>query len=103
MVTNRLSHTVGQWFSTSTKFVNLTEGIFFEILHTSLMLVFIAGTNILKSYQHEAGSKQALKMESTRSSETLVDFQRTTRRYIPEDGTFYNHRCENVKSYKCIA
>jgi hypothetical protein len=31
--------------------------------------------------QHEAGSKQ------TRSSETSVDFQRTARRYIPEDRT----------------
>jgi hypothetical protein len=28
-----------------------------------------------------------------------VDFQRTTRRYIPEDGTLRNHRCENLKSY----
>jgi hypothetical protein len=29
----------------------------------------------------------ALKMEATYSSETLVEFQRTTRRYIPEDIT----------------
>jgi hypothetical protein len=28
-----------------------------------------------------------------------VDFQRTTRRYIPEDITLRNHRCENLKSY----
>jgi hypothetical protein len=27
------------------------------------------------------------------------DNQRTTRRYIPEDGTLHNHRCENLKSY----
>jgi hypothetical protein len=32
----------------------------------------------------------------------LADTQRTTRRYIPEDGTLYNHRCENLKSYKSI-
>jgi hypothetical protein len=32
--------------------------------------------------------------------ETSVDFQRTTRRYIPEDRTLHNHRCENLKSYK---
>jgi hypothetical protein len=25
-------------------------------------------------------------------------FQGTTRRYIPEDRTFQNHRCENLKS-----
>jgi hypothetical protein len=33
------------------------------------------------------------------SSETSVDFQRTTRRYIPEDSTLHNYRCENLKSY----
>jgi hypothetical protein len=33
------------------------------------------------------------------SSETLVDTQRTTWRYIPEDGTLHNHRCEHLKSY----
>jgi hypothetical protein len=41
-----------------------------------------------------------LKMEATFSSETSVDFQPTTRRYIPEDRTFQCHRCENLKSYK---
>jgi hypothetical protein len=33
------------------------------------------------------------------SSETSVDFQRTTRRYIPEDRTPHNHRSENLKSH----
>jgi hypothetical protein len=37
-------------------------------------------------------------MEAMCSSETSADAQRTTRRYIPEDGTFHNHRCENLKS-----
>jgi hypothetical protein len=32
--------------------------------------------------------------------ETSVDCQRTTRRYIPEDSRFHNHRCESLKSYK---
>jgi hypothetical protein len=40
-----------------------------------------------------------LKLEETCSSETPADFQRTTRRYIPEDGTLHNHRCENLNSY----
>jgi hypothetical protein len=41
-----------------------------------------------------------LKMEAIFSSEKSVDFQRTTRRYIPEDSTLHkNHRCENLKSY----
>jgi hypothetical protein len=37
--------------------------------------------------------------EIRRSSETSDGFQRTTRRYIPEDRTLHNHRCENLKSY----
>jgi hypothetical protein len=40
-----------------------------------------------------------LKMEAICSSEASVDFQRTTRCYIPEDSILYNHRCENLKSY----
>jgi hypothetical protein len=38
-------------------------------------------------------------MEAICSSETSVEFQRTTRRYIPDDGTLHNHRCENLESY----
>jgi hypothetical protein len=38
-------------------------------------------------------------MEAICSSEMSVDIQRTTRRYIPEDGTLHNHRCENLGSY----
>jgi hypothetical protein len=41
-----------------------------------------------------------LKMEAICSSEKSVETQRTTRRHISEDGTLYNHRCENFKSYK---
>jgi hypothetical protein len=40
-----------------------------------------------------------MKMEATCSSETSVDFQRTTRRYIPEERTFLylriSHDCQN--------
>jgi hypothetical protein len=43
-----------------------------------------------------------LKMEATCSSETSVDLQWTTRRYIPEDRTLYNHRCESLKPYMNI-
>jgi hypothetical protein len=39
-----------------------------------------------------------LKME-TCCSKTSAGIQRTTRRYIPEDGTHHNHRCQNLKSY----
>jgi hypothetical protein len=50
-----------------------------------------------------AGSSLAnfstLKMEVIRSSETLVQFTRSTRRHIPEDGILHSHRRENLKSY----
>jgi hypothetical protein len=41
-----------------------------------------------------------LKMEAIYSSDTSVEFQRTTSRFIPEGSTLHNHRCENLKS--CI-
>jgi hypothetical protein len=40
-----------------------------------------------------------LNMEASCSSETSVDFQLTKRRYIPENRTLHNHRCDNLKSY----
>jgi hypothetical protein len=39
------------------------------------------------------------KIDEMCSSKTSVDFQRTTRRYTPEDRTLHNHRCEDLKSY----
>jgi hypothetical protein len=41
-----------------------------------------------------------LMMEAARTSETLVNFYQTTRRYNPEDSHFRTHRRENLKSYK---
>jgi hypothetical protein len=34
--------------------------------------------------------------QAARCSETSVDFQRTTRRYIPDDTSLHNHRGENT-------
>jgi hypothetical protein len=42
---------------------------------------------------------RTLKMEATYSSETSVNFQRTTRSFIPEDRTLHNRLCEKLKSY----
>jgi hypothetical protein len=36
------------------------------------------------------------------SSEMSVDFQRTTRRYVPEERTLHKRRYENLNSYKFI-
>jgi hypothetical protein len=40
-----------------------------------------------------------LTMEAARTSETLVNFYQTTRRYNPEDSHLRTHRRENLKSY----
>jgi hypothetical protein len=42
-----------------------------------------------------------LKMEVIRFRETLVNV-RTARRYIREDGNFYNGRCKNLEPYKGV-
>jgi hypothetical protein len=40
--------------------------------------------------------------ESTYSSETSVDLQTITLRYIPENENLYNHLSENLKSYNTL-
>jgi hypothetical protein len=37
-------------------------------------------------------------MDATCSFETSIDFQQTTRRYIPADRTLHNYRCENLSN-----
>jgi hypothetical protein len=41
-------------------------------------------------------------MEAARTSETLVNFYQTTRRYNPEDSHLHTHRLENLKSYRVV-
>jgi hypothetical protein len=40
-----------------------------------------------------------LMMEAVRTSETSVNFNVTTRRYIPEDSKLHIRRLENLKSH----
>jgi hypothetical protein len=44
----------------------------------------------------------ALMMEAARSSETLVNFYQTTRRYNPEDSHVRTNRHDNLKSYLVV-
>jgi hypothetical protein len=46
-----------------------------------------------------AASIIAQMMEAARTSETLVNFYQTTRRYNPEDSHLRIHCHENLKSY----
>jgi hypothetical protein len=43
-------------------------------------------------------SRVALMMEAARTSETLVNFYQTTRRYNPEDSHLHTHCRENLRS-----
>jgi hypothetical protein len=60
------------------------------------MAVFwvVAPCSLVEVYQ-----RIALMMEATRTSETLVNFYQTTRRFNPEDSHLRTHRRENLKSY----
>jgi hypothetical protein len=49
--------------------------------------------------QVSCSAYSSLRMKTICSFETSVDFQRTTRRYTPEDSTLHNQSCENLKSY----
>jgi hypothetical protein len=61
----------------------------------------LQGRRISQARNHcEGGSKRNLKMEVTFSSETSVDFERTTQRYILENRTAHKHHCE--KQAICI-
>jgi hypothetical protein len=48
---------------------------------------------------HIHSSFIALMMEAVRTSETPVNFNVTTRRYIPEDSKLQTRRRENLKSH----
>jgi hypothetical protein len=62
--------------------------------------VSLTGSYISNRF-HAHGLLIALMMEAARTSETLVNFYQTTRRYNPEDSRLRTHRHENLKS--CIA
>jgi hypothetical protein len=49
---------------------------------------------------HRVISIIALMMEAASTSETPVNFYKTTRRNIPEDGHLHTRRRENLKSYR---
>jgi hypothetical protein len=54
--------------------------------------------HVLFGYAVEFQSRRWI--EATYSLEKSVDFQRTTRRYFPEERTLHNYRCENLKCYR---
>jgi hypothetical protein len=62
------------------------------------MAVFlvVAPCSLVEVYQE---TLIALMMEAARTSEMLINFYQTTRRYNPEDSHLRIHRRENLKSY----
>jgi hypothetical protein len=75
------------------------------------MVVFwvVAPYSLVEVYQHYRGPcclhhQVALMMVAARTSETLVNFYQTARRYNPENSHLRTHRRENLKSYmKCAS
>jgi hypothetical protein len=67
--------------------VVIKSSIFWDITQCSQLIVNrrFRGTFRLHLPSRKQKTSSALKMEATCSSETSVDFQRTARRYIPED------------------
>jgi 16S rRNA C1402 (ribose-2'-O) methylase RsmI len=61
------------------------------------MAVFwvVAPCSLVEVYQR----CDALMMEAARTSETLVNFYQTRRRYNPEDSHLHTRRRENLKPY----
>jgi hypothetical protein len=75
------------------------------IIYILLCIVVPEILGRIKMMKHEIFSPKHFWQCSTESqlmcsSETSVDFQWTTRRYIPEEKTLHNHWRENLKSYK---
>jgi hypothetical protein len=81
-------------------FLNIVQALKWRVLSSGFILVHKLCLPPAFTLVSCSAYSSTLKMEAICSSETSVDFQRTTRRYIPEDSNIYNHRCENLKSYK---
>jgi hypothetical protein len=81
------------------------SSVFWDITPCSPLKVSLDFRRICRLHlenQREAGSKHrnfGKPMEETCSSETPIDFHRTTWRCIPEDTAAHNHCCENLKYY----
>jgi hypothetical protein len=58
--------------------------------HTKMAVFWVVAVSIIRAI--------ALMMEAARTSETLVNFYQTTRRYNPEDSHLRTHRRENLRS-----
>lgn len=81
---------------------NLERNIFRDI-HRVVCLKFtkVSGEYLASIFRVEEWTDQdtSVKFEATYSSETSIEFQMITQRYITEDSTLHNHLCENLKPY----
>jgi hypothetical protein len=82
--------------------------MYIEICRDTKMAAFwvVAPCSLVEVYQRFRGPcclphPGARKMEAARTSGTVVNFYRTTRRCNPEEGHIRTHRRENLKSYLC--
>jgi hypothetical protein len=80
----------------------VTSSIFWDITQCNPLKVNrrFGGTCRLSLQVRRMSQSSSVKASGKQiSSETSVDFQRTTWRYVPEDITLHNQNCENLKSY----
>jgi hypothetical protein len=73
-----------------------------HVIFSNLLLIYPSSVNT-RNFKIVEIISSTLKMEAIYSPETSVATQKTTLRHTPEDDTFYNHRCENLKSYNIVA
>jgi hypothetical protein len=58
-----------------------------------------AEKHVASIFRVEEQAKQETSMKHVASSSSEMSLQPTTWRYISEDRTLHNHRCENFESY----
>jgi hypothetical protein len=78
----------------------LKSSIYWDITLCSPLKVSRRFRGTYRSLLQGRMSRARYEHESRWQAETSVDFQRTTQRYIPEDRTPHNHRCEDLKFYR---
>jgi hypothetical protein len=79
----------------------MKSSIFRDItLRSSLKLTDVSEEHVAYIFRVEEHAKQETSVKAgCKSSEISVDFQRTTRCYVPEETILHNHYCENLKRY----
>jgi hypothetical protein len=72
--------------------------VFLLYLYLKNYILWDITTYILAKFKPSLACSRPAEIEAIWSSETSGDFHWNTKHYIPEDRTFQDHKCENLKS-----